>query len=317
LITELNEKHSADLATEINFSRGGPEVPHTDEPAILIVGNSHTSFLATAFAALGYKTVVIEMRPWWPNSMTVNKTKSELESKLAATRNVVAIVFWCLDNAAYYSITEDSILPAVRDVSGKHHIHGSLIISPSEMFSKSVKACAPLFSTATSAKKILLSPLPRYWHARCCDDEDHVANLDEPGFKNELFSGLDGLRRIMKDSLHTSNVRDITIYNTTQISTDGSRTTSIDTREALAIMWGDYPVHPARDCYESLAEHLQTTLQTQSEPTASTASKRPLKRPRWLKAEASNTVAPRDPSRGRGRGSNTRGIRGFRGRRRH
>jgi hypothetical protein len=72
-------------------------------------------------------------------------------------------------------------LPAVRDVSRKYHIHGSLIIAPSEMFSKSVKACAPLFNVATSAKKILLSPLPRYWHARCCDDDDHVANLDEPG----------------------------------------------------------------------------------------------------------------------------------------
>jgi hypothetical protein len=176
LITELNEKHSADLATEINFSRGGQEAPPDEERAILIVGNSHASFLATAFTALGYKTAVVEMRPWRPNAMTVRETKSELESRLAATRNVIAVIFWCLDNAAYYSITEDSILPVVRDVSGRYHIHGSLIIAPSKMNSKSVKACTPLFSIATSAKKILLSPLPRYWHARCCDDDDHVVH---------------------------------------------------------------------------------------------------------------------------------------------
>jgi hypothetical protein len=145
-----------------------------------------------------------------------------------------------------------------------------------------------------------------------------VANLDEPGFENELFSGLDGLRRIMKDSLHTSNVRDLMIFNTSQlcISTEGSRTTSIDTRSALSIMWGDDPVHPDRDCYESLAKHLQSTLKMHAESTASTTSERPLKRPRWLEAEASNTVAPRDASRGRGRGGPIHGTRGFRGQRR-
>jgi hypothetical protein len=122
----------------------------------------------------------------------------------------------------------------------------------------------------------------------------------------------------MKDSLHTSNVRDLTIFNTAQlcISTEGSRTTSIDTRAALSIMWGDDPVHPDRDCYESLAQHLQSTLKMQDESTASMTSERPLKRPRWLEAEASNTVAPRDASRGRGRGGPTRGTRGFRGQRR-
>jgi hypothetical protein len=186
------------------------------------------------------------------------------------------------------------------------------------MFGKSVKGCAPLFSTATSAKKILLSTLPRDWHTMCCDDQDHVANLDEPEFENTMFSGLDGLRRIIKDCLYTSNVRDVTIYNAAQlcITTDGFRTTSIDTRQALAIMWGDDPVHPARDCYKSLAEHLQSSLQIQPKSTASMASERPLKRQRWLEAESSNTVAPLDTSHGRGRGNLNRGLREFRGPRR-
>jgi hypothetical protein len=79
--------------------------------------------------------------------------------------------------------------------------------------------------------------------------------------------------------------------------------------EALAIMWGDDPVHPTRDCYQALAEHLHANLQLHHQETGSSAaSERPLKRPRWLEAKSSTTVAPRDPSGGRGRGFGNRAI---------
>jgi hypothetical protein len=330
MVAELNLKHGADLASEIDFSRGGDtaQSSSTADPAIIVVGNSHASYLATALASLGHKSSVVEMRPWGPNAITVNKTRLELESKLACTPNVVAIIYWCLDHAAFYSITEDSILPAVRDTGGHYHIHGALLTAPTEMFTTSVKNCIPLFSVTTPAKKVLLSPLPRYWHGRCCNDTDHVANLDEPGFENSLFTGLDGLRRVMKDTIFLNNARDVTIFNTTQlcVTTEGARTTSIDVREALAIMWGDDPVHPSRDCYSSLAENLHAVINKSTTPTAasSTTSDRPLKQPRWLEAESSDTVTPCDPSRGRGRGGfprtrrhrggrRPRGPRGYRG----
>jgi hypothetical protein len=171
---------------------------------LYLVGNSHANYLATALSAAGYKSVVVEMRPWRPNALTVKETKLELDAKLASTPNVVAIIFWCLDHAAFYSIMEDSILPAVSDTGGHYHIHSALITAPSVMFTESVKACTPLFSTQTAAKKILLSPLPRYWHGRCCDDSDHVSNLDELDYENALFTGLDGLRRIIKDTSTTT-----------------------------------------------------------------------------------------------------------------
>jgi hypothetical protein len=318
LVAELNNKHGTDLATNLDFSRSAESAtvdPEAD-PAVILVGNSHANYLATALAAAGYKSVVVEMRPWRPNSVTVKETKLELDVKLASTPNVVAVIFWCLDHAAFYSITEDSILPAVRDTGGHYHIHGALITAPSEMFTGSVKACSPLFSTPTTAKKILLSPLPRYWQNRCCEDTDHVSNLDDLDYENSLFTGLDGLRRIIKDTLFLNNIRDVAIYNTSQlcVSLEGSRTTSTDIRMALAIMWGEDAVHPSRDCYTSLAEHLRTTINQAAQPTAtsSTASERPLKRPRWLETEATNTVTPRDPSRGRGRGGRGRGGRGLR-----
>jgi hypothetical protein len=145
-----------------------------------------------------------------------------------------------------------------------------------------------------------------------------VANIDDVDFEGTLFSGLDNLRHIIKDTLFCNGVKDMKILNPSQlcISADSGRQTSIDTREALAIMWGDDPVHPARDCYESLAEHLvpTTTPSTEKPSGSSSASERPLKRPRWLLEDSANTVTPHNSSRGRSRG-NQRGIgnRGFRG----
>jgi hypothetical protein len=132
LVAELNLKHGTDLATDLALDRGINTDPLdiSADSTVILVGNSNASYLATALAAHGHKTVVIDMRPWRPNAMTVNETKVELDAKLASTRNVVAIIFWCLDTAAFYSITDDSILPAVRDISGNYHIHGALITAP-------------------------------------------------------------------------------------------------------------------------------------------------------------------------------------------
>jgi hypothetical protein len=145
-----------------------------------------------------------------------------------------------------------------------------------------------------------------------------VSNLDEPDFENALFTGLDGHRRIIKDTLFLNSIRGISIFNTSQlcVSLEGSRTTSTDVREALAIMWGYNAVHPSRDCYAALADHLHTNLGQSTQPSAasSTASDRPLKQPRWLEADATNTFSPRDPTRGQGRGvfPRSRGGRGMR-----
>jgi hypothetical protein len=84
LVTELNKKHGTDLATSLDFTRCADKAtmdPDAD-PAVILVGNSHTNYLATALAAAGYKSVVVEMRPWrqlptwWPSFSGVWTTLS-------------------------------------------------------------------------------------------------------------------------------------------------------------------------------------------------------------------------------------------------
>jgi hypothetical protein len=185
------------------------------------------------------------------------------------------------------------------------------------MFTRAVKICLPLFSCPTSAKRIVLSPLPRYWRARCCSDKDHVANLEDPDFERMIFSGLDSFRRLIKDVLFTSGVGQVSVYNSGQLCSGmpGARHTTEEIRDALAILWGEDPVHPASICYEALANGLQAIITPEAtnsdiEPATFAVLERPHKRPRWLEADACPTVDPRGG--GRGRGTNWRG-RGGRG----
>jgi hypothetical protein len=93
---------------------------------------------------------------------------------------------------------------------------------------------------ATEAKKSVLSPLSRYWRARCCDDTDHVANLEDPDFERMIFSGLDSFRRIIKDVLFTSGIGQVVVYTSGQLCSGmpGARHTSEEIRDAPAILWG-------------------------------------------------------------------------------
>jgi hypothetical protein len=62
----------------------------------------------------------------------------------------------------------DEIIPECRHVDGTYHVDGALIIAPADMFTKSIKVYLPLLICATEAKKLVLSPIPRYWLHRCC-----------------------------------------------------------------------------------------------------------------------------------------------------
>jgi hypothetical protein len=74
--------------------------------------------------------------------------------------------------------------------------------------------------------------------------EEEGYDLEEEGYEDGLFSGLDNTRRIIKDVLHCNGVKDVKIYNTLCVATEGSRSTGGDVRDALAVMWGRTPFIP-------------------------------------------------------------------------
>jgi hypothetical protein len=329
LVSEIQTKLAISIPKEICYDRlaMASAIDGNAQESVVLVGASHARKLGLSLEALDLCVKIVETPSWKPNSLIVSTALAQLEEVLKSTPRVIAVIFTCLDGAAFYAMTEDSVIPISRDSGGVYHVYGQLVGAPHDMFSSSVKTCLPLFSCMPAVRKLILSPLPRYWQHRCCSDDEHVSNLGDADFDDMIFSCLDAQRRIIKDVLHTSGVKSFTVLNFGQLCTSeaGSKTTSDDTKNALAVMWGADPVHPSEDAYTTAAVHISSILQ----PAAATACgggpapapERPAKRPRWLQEESSNTVVPRggltrgwNPRRGRGlpRGRGWRG-RGGRG----
>jgi hypothetical protein len=322
LLTDIKSVFALEVAASADLDRLKSGLASNDgEQTIILVGASHSRNLKPHLQSLGYNTKLVEMPSWKPNSMAVGAAVADLEKILSAVN------FTCLDGAAFYSMTEDSILPISRDQAGTYHVYGDLVVVPLDMFANSVKVCLPLFSLSPNIQKFVLSSLPRYWQEWCCEDDDHVSNLGTANFESTIFTGLDTLRRCIKDILFANGVKTVSTLNFAQLCTTepGAKTTKDQTVAALAVMWGSDPVHPVEDAYATVAVNLNSLLITPSiQPEVKTPTHpQPQKRPRWLLEEAGNTVTPRGSlNRGRGpwRGRFNRGgrrggpFRSFRGR---
>jgi hypothetical protein len=299
LLAEIHAKFAISISKTVSYDRLVPEAATGDAvEAIILVGASHARNLSPHLSALGFHVEYVEMPSWKPNSLTVTTALADLERLLRDTPHVAAVVYTCLDGAAFCAMTDDSIIPISRDSSGAYHVYGQLVGAPPDMFTKAVKTCVPLFSCSPSTKKFILSPLPRYWQERCCTDDDHVSNLGDPSFEDTIFSCIDSQRRIIKDVLHTSGVRSCTTLNFGQLCTTepGSKVTNDDIKNALAVMWSSDPVHPSEDAYATVAINLNALLMPANplpSPQQSPASERPQKRPKWLQDDSCGTVTPR------------------------
>jgi hypothetical protein len=164
LIFDISSKFTIQLRPELCFDRQSmpTDTVANYKPCYIIVGASHAHNLAAQLELAVYTTRVVSTRSWRPNTQTVAESLADLQAALAEHANIAAIIYFCLDTSAFYVITEDSIIPIAKDGKGDYHVFGSLVTAPSDMFSKSLKTCLPLFTAANASTKIVLSPLPNY-----------------------------------------------------------------------------------------------------------------------------------------------------------
>jgi hypothetical protein len=90
----------------------------------------------------------------------VAEALTQLRGAISSNSNVKAVVYTCLNSAAFYAMTDNStgIIPIAKDGKGDYHVFGSLVVAPLDMFAKSVKTCLPLFSEAPAVKKMFFLP---------------------------------------------------------------------------------------------------------------------------------------------------------------
>ena len=71
----------------------------------------------------------------------------------------------------------------------------------------------PLFEAASSWRKVIISPIPRYLLRGCCTDPDHVGNLRDPDYKASLESAVVESRKLLKDFCFRQGIRIVRVVS--------------------------------------------------------------------------------------------------------
>jgi hypothetical protein len=192
-----------------------------------------------------------------------------------------------------------------KDRRGTYHIDGSLVVADKPMVRELVSTATPLLKHLGSVRKLVLTPLARYWVAPCCDDPLHLTNYRLPGFLPRLGDAIHALRDGIRDTLFTKRIDNFRVLCPNHMIGVGQRRAVPSDEEAAAsaALWGTDPVHPTGAAYRLMADLIEKYLSNEeakytNPPRCAGVGKRTLpdlsnERAEWIKG-CSAATARRD-----------------------
>jgi hypothetical protein len=149
-----------------------------------------------------------------------------------------------------------------RDKKGLYHIEGTLAVADKAAIKDLIARLNPLLRELGDCRKIVLTPLARYWVSPCCDDSSHHVNYGAPGYLPRLGDAIHSLRDNIRESLYTRRVQNFQVLCPNRMVGVGQRLQEPMDEEAAksAALWGRDPVHPTGAAYRCMAELLEQDI---------------------------------------------------------
>jgi hypothetical protein len=194
--------------------------------------------------ARGLRSNILQLGYWRAINSTVTKMVSIVEEAVAV-HNPTALVMHLLDNSVFNALQEDGTSIPERNLNGKYHVDGELVVADKRSQEKLLKLCKPLFSSAAGRKLVVVIPLPRYVTAPCCQDEEQMPNRKKRSFLEETLAELE----VFKMGLFSSNLRNARVMD----PWIGLRHLSNED------IWGRDTVHPKEQWYDTMVEGVLIT----------------------------------------------------------
>ncbi len=309
-----------------------------DRTDLVLVGESHLGRVAKNINHEQWKVADLTRPGFRINSATVTALLEKIQD-LASEVNLdnATVILQPFDNSVYMTGGPggEKRLP-VKDGAGTYHIEGSLVVADKAAVKDLVQQLAPVLKALGNARKLILTPLARYWVAPCCGDPSHTVNYRTVGFLPRLGDAIASLRDSIRDALFVKKVPNFRVICPNRMIGVGQRRQEPSDEEAAkaAALWGADPVHPTSAAYRQIAESLEEDLRDEdaryTNPSSAAQSKKKprydssLDREGWVsgcsaalaRRDTSHTAVPRGrPLTGRGWTLSIRGQRPyFRGR---
>jgi hypothetical protein len=245
IIQELRGKLALALDPSPAFERGlGLQASSRRKVNYLIVGSSHASKVKEELERKGYSTALVYAANWRIDADSAEALASLVRSTIQS-QDPEIIVMQLMDNSFYFGRTDDgSMIAATKGKDGIYHLMGAVSLCSKELQLDYFRAMRPLLDAAEKRRVLLITPLPRYLAASCCDDRLHTTNRNDPYFKQRLTTGLEEVRKNVKDFLYYEGRRNVKVMDP-----------AVDIRGLEdGQTWEDDPIHLTPAAYSKLAE---------------------------------------------------------------
>jgi hypothetical protein len=181
---------------------------------------------------------------------------------------------------------------AVRAEDGRYHIVGSLSIAPISCAKRVLQTCSPLAEALRDTGVVLLSPVPRYIHTKCCEDPSHIENFDDHDLDGEIVEGLEAFKRVLQNWGTESELM-FTIIDPTMLNDTCDLPIKSRVTEDGQPLWNTKdPVHMTCAAYRDLATVIKDTAQAIDPADSASASGSNAGPQRKRRAESVVTMPP-------------------------
>ena len=259
LIAMLNEAFDTNLCTAPLFHRKGRDLKAAvsvmaKELHIAVVGGSNAGRIASCLEREKRRVFSLTSPGW-------RITRSGVEGLVSTIGSLDpqpdCLIIQALDNSAFYCLQEDGTLslPARSPQDGKYHVTGELQVASEEQTRALLKLLLPLLSAVPGATVFLVTCLPRYTMAPCCEDPTHTVGLG-PGTAEKIISDLIQMKKHVRAFVAKEKLGQLRIVDPVQLLAGISMEGHKD------------PVHPPGELYEKLACRLMNQLEDRGRPAA-------------------------------------------------
>jgi hypothetical protein len=246
LVEDLQENCGLELSASLDFERkvGTMERSH----GYVVVGGSGAGLLGDAMMQKGRKVTKVVKSGWRATKKGVEEMEQELRKQDLEGLTVVLLP---LDNHTFYSVDEDGISSFPSKLDGKkHHISGRMEVASVATSKSTMRNCGPIMNLIESNRKVLLSPIVKYYNVSCCSNEDHCSNVGAAGYRQGLLEDLGKVEEVMRGVCVEERTRNYKVANPNELL---KLSAQLEEREVEKVVGRDGH-HLSKTGYELLAE---------------------------------------------------------------
>jgi hypothetical protein len=174
----------------------GAAIKEPFKKRIIVVGASHAKRICDVLNDDSLNATLIET----PTFRLMSKDVAALTASIRNDIDVsldddVVLVLNVLDNTFFVAKTEDGHYYPIRKhiEDSSYHVEGDISCSPVETSKQLFANLFPLLKEFQEIPKVVLVPIPRYVFKSCCENEEHVPNVRNPGHVEDLVGSLDAV----------------------------------------------------------------------------------------------------------------------------